>query len=117
MTDLDILLAEFDAAPKSGPFHDDITAEQAAKRYNSRELAQFHAYNPNGILARWNDLGSRLLAFGRGFLAYGDTGFYYNEILRLAGLQRVGRIDLQVTISGIERTIAKGEAFLAENNA
>lgn len=117
MTDLDILLAEFDAAPKSGPFHDDITAEQAAKRYNSRELAQFHAYNPNGILARWNDLGSRLLAFGRGFLAYGDTGFYYDELTRMARQQRVQGNSLRATIYCIERTIAKGEAFLAENNA
>jgi hypothetical protein len=99
----------------TNPFTADITSDVAARIFTNRELAQFHAYNPNGLMAQWGKLGTRLLDFGRGFLAYGDTGFYYNELHRIARLQRVNRFALQATLKGIERSIAKGEAFLAEN--
>lgn len=99
------------------PFTADLTPSEALRVFNNRELAQFHAYNPNGVMARWSALGSRLLAFGRGFLAYGDTGYYYDELTRMARQQRVNRSGLLATIHLIERTIERGEAFLAEQGA
>jgi len=99
------------------PITADIDAKTAARRLCNRDLAQFHFYNPNGVLAHWSKLSDRLIAFGRGYAAYGDTGFYYQHLFKLARAQRVGKFDLQATISGIERTIAKGEAFLAEQGA
>lgn len=116
MTDLDTPLAELDAAPKSGPFYDDITPEQAAKRYSNKELAVYHFYNNNGIVAEWSKLGNRLIAHGRGFAAYGDFGVYHEGLRKLAAYERkrVGRIELQVALACIRRTIDRGEAFLAK---
>lgn len=119
MTDLDTLLAEINAAPKSGPMHDNITAEQAAKRYSNKELALFHYYNANGIMAEWAALSDRLIAFGRGYAAYGDFGTFSKSLHKLTDYkrQRVGTIELNVALSCIRSTIDKGNAFLAENNA
>jgi hypothetical protein len=119
MTDLDTLLAEIDAAPKSGPVYDNITAEEAAKRYSNHALATFHYFNDNGIRAEWSELGSRLLAFGRGYLAYGDTGYYNERLYALARYERkrVNPNELWAIVSGIRKTIERGNAFLAENNA
>jgi hypothetical protein len=119
MTDLDTLLAEIDAAPKSGPVYDNITAEEAAKRYSNHDLATFHYFNDNGIRAEWSALGNRLLAFGRGYLAYGDTGYYSERLYALARYERkrVNPNELWAIISGIRKTIERGNAFLVENNA
>lgn len=119
MTDLEKLLAEFDAAPKSGPMYDNITAEQAAKRYSNRDLALFHKFNPNGIQAEWSDLSDRLIKFGRGYLAYGDIGYTSDKFNKLThwSRKRVNRIELKVIISMIRDTIDQGNAFLAQNNA
>ena len=119
MTDLDTLLAEFAAAPKSGPMYDNITAEQAANRYSNRDLAAFHKFNPNGIQAEWSALSDRLIKFGRGYLAYGDIGYLSTEFDKLThwDRKRVNTIKLKVIISMIRDQIAKGNAFLAENNA
>ena len=119
MTELDILLAEFEAAPKSGPMYDNITAEQAAKRYSNRDLALFHKFNGNGIRAEWSKLSDRLIAFGRGYAAYGDIGYLSNELDRLADYnrKRIDTIELTVIIKMIRETIERGNAFLAENNA
>lgn len=59
------------------PFTADLDAATAARKLSNKALAQFHAYNPNGIVAEWRALSDRLVAFGRGYLAYGDTGFLY----------------------------------------
>ena len=119
MTDLDILLAEFEAAPKSGPMYDNITAEQAAKRYSNRDLALFHKFNDNGIRAEWSKLSERMIAFGRGYAAYGDIGYLSTELDKLADYnrKRIDTIQLNVIIKMIRDTIDKGNAFLAENNA
>jgi hypothetical protein len=95
-------------------FDDTLTLDAATRELSNADLAKFHVYNANGAMADWRKLSERLLAFGRGYLAYGGTGFYYKEMTRLAGLKRVGRNRLYATLSGISRTIDKGEAFLAE---
>lgn len=119
MTDLEKLLAEFDAAPKSGPMYDDITAEEAAKRYSNRDLALFHKFNANGVRAEWTKLSDRLIKFGRGYAAYGDYGYLSTELDRVADIyrKRVNTIELNVIIKMIRETIERGNAFLAENNA
>jgi len=119
MTDLDTLLAEIDAAPKSGPVYDNITAEEAAKRYSNRDLAAFHQFNDNGIRAEWSALSNRLLAFGRGYFAYGDTGYYNKALYELARYERkrVNANQLRSLLFCIRQTIERGNAFLAENNA
>ena len=116
MTDLDMLLAEM---PKSGPFYDDITADEAAKRYNNKELAYFHNHNPNGVRADWKKLSDRLIAFGRGYLAYGDVGYLDQRLNNLASYkrQRVNGRDLKIVVEMIRETIERGEQFLADNNA
>ena len=98
-------------------FDTDLTLAQAERSLSNTDLAKFHTHNPNGVMAEWSALSRRLLDFGRGFLAYGDTGYYYGEMIRLTGLTRVNRIGLQSTVKGIRRTIANGEAFLAEQGA
>lgn len=117
MTDLDALLAEIAASPAVGPFREDITAEQAAKRFSNKDLAIFHNHNPNGIAAEWAELGDRLVAFGRGFFAYGDMGFLANELRRLSDYKRkrVNSIELSVVIKLIRQTIDQGNKFLADN--
>ena len=119
MTELDILLAEYRAAPKSGPMHDNISAYQAAKRYTNKELALFHYYNPNGIMTEWANLSDRLIAFGRGYAAYGDFGTYSKALYKLVDYkrQRVSSIELRVALKCIRETIDRGNAFLADNNA
>lgn len=101
----------------SNPYSDPITADEAARRYNNRDLARFHFYNEAGIMADWRKLSDRLVAFGRGYLAYGDTGYYYSHLSKLAAAQRVDRCDLQATLSGIRRTIERGEQFLRDEGA
>ncbi len=116
MTDLDTLLAEM---PKTGPFYDDITPEEAAKRYTVKELAYFHNCNENGVRADWRKLSERLIAFGRGYAAYGDVGYLDNELSKMASYKtkRVNSRDLRIIVEMIRDTIARGEQFLAENNA
>ena len=101
------------------PFTADLDAETARRKLSSKALAQFHAYNPNGIVAEWRAVSERLLAFGRGYLAYGDTGYLYNEIDRLASYKRsrVSPHELAAVLSGIRRTIDKGNEFLAREGA
>lgn len=102
---------------KFNPFDETVTELQAAAaKCSNKEFAQFHLYNANGLVAKWRELSDRLIAFGRGYLAYGDTGFYYTEINRVAQLERVGKHQLYALLNGIRRTIEKGEAFLAENS-
>lgn len=90
-----------------------LTREQARAKLNGRDYARFHAWNVRGIMAEWSDLGDALMAHGRGFLAYGDTGYYYREMSRLARLERVSKTTVDVLVQCITRTIDKGNAFLA----
>lgn len=99
------------------PITAQIDADKAARVLCNRDLAQFHFYNPNGVRARWSELSDRLIAFGKGYAAYGDSGYLYQQLGKLARAQRVGKHDLQATIKCIEHTIARGEAFLAEQGA
>lgn len=101
------------------PISADITPAQAAKRLSNKDLAAFHAFNPNGIAAEWSNLSSRLLAHGRGYLAYGDIGYFYNRLSELSRYdrKRVGRIQLEALLSCIRRNIDAGEAFLAAETA
>lgn len=96
-----------------------LTADQAAKTLTNVELARFHNHNDNGIRAEWRELGDRLIAFGRGYLAYGDNGYLSGELDKLSHFdrKRVGTIELNVVIKMIRDTIERGNAFLAENNA
>ncbi len=101
------------------PYSDDISHLEAARRYSNVDLARYHQFNPNGLRAQWRELGDRLLAFGRGYLAYGDTGFIADELDRLADYrrQRVNHTDLCVILGMVRDTIEKGEKFLLENAA
>lgn len=99
------------------PFKSKITAEQAERAFSGRELAQFHNYNDNGIRAKWRALGDRLIAVrGGAFLAYGDIGHYASELDRLSHYlrERVSKSEIDTLVRLIERTIERGEAFLAE---
>lgn len=96
------------------PFSDNIDKATAARRYTGKGLAEFHMYNANGVLAAWRALSDELIAYGRGYLAYGDTGYYYKELSRLADYrrQRVSPDDVKALVACIERTIERGRAFL-----
>jgi hypothetical protein len=98
-------------------FDDTLTAAEATRKLSSAALAKFHAYNRNGLLREWSALGDRLLDFGRGYLAYGDCGYYRDEMWRLAKLKRVSPHTMYAMVTGIRRVIDKGEAFLAEQVA
>lgn len=101
------------------PFRSNITAEQAARVFSGRELAQFHNYNDNGIRAEWRSLGDRLIAVrGGAFLAYGDTGYYASELDRLSHhlRQRVSKGTIDTLVCCIRRTIERGEEFLARES-
>jgi hypothetical protein len=102
---------------KHNPFSCDLTPDQAERALSGRELAQYHMGNPAGIMAEWASLGQRLIANGRGFAAYGDTGFYAEQMTRLAHQARVDRIELLSLIKCIRRTITMGEQFLASEAA
>lgn len=101
----------------TNPFSDEIDAETAARAYSNAGLARSHFYNPNGISAEWRALGDRLVTFGRGFSAYGDTGYYWNELNKAARGKRLSPHRLGAILSGIRRTIDRGNAFLAEQGA
>ena len=96
-----------------------LTSDHAAKTQTNVELARFHNYNDNGIRADWRKLGDRLVAFGRGYLAYGDNGYLSGELDKLAHYdrKRVGSRELKIVVQMIRDTIERGNAFLAENNA
>lgn len=101
------------------PISASITQEEAAKAFSNRDLARFHFFNPNGICAEWRNLSDKLLAFGRGYDAFGDTSPYYSQMSDLSAfdVQRVNSITLQTSLKLIRRTIERGNAFLAENGA
>lgn len=97
------------------------TATEASSTWTNVEVAQFHYHNPNGLVKRKWELNERVSAAvdaGRcksgAIFAYGTLSDYCEkQIIRLAGLKRVGSIALSVAISMMEREIASVEAFLA----
>lgn len=101
------------------PFKADIDAATARAKLSSKAYAQFQMFNPNGIRAEWSALSDRLVAFGRGYLAYGDTGYLERELYRLASYERkrVSPHEIAAVVSGIRRTIDRGNEFLAREGA
>ena len=98
------------------------TATEPNRSWSNAELAKFHYFNPNGLYAakkasdaKIDELVDAGLAKSGAIIAYGGLNYFYTKLLSdLGTAKRVGRIDLSVTLRGIERDIAKAAEFIKE---
>jgi hypothetical protein len=97
-------------------------ATEPSRSWSNAELAKFHYFNPCGLYAakkasdvKIDELVDAGLAKSGAIIAYGGLNYFNIKLLiGLATAKRVGRIDLQVTIRGIERDIATAAKFIEE---
>jgi len=100
-------------------------ATEPSRSWSNSELAKFHYFNPNGLYAakkasdvKIDELVEAGLAKSGAIIAYGGLNYFYTKLLSdLAMSKRVGRIDLLVTLQGIERNIATAAKFIEEKTA
>ena len=98
------------------------TATEPSRSWSNSELAKFHYFNPNGLYAakkasdvRIDELVEAGLAKSGAIIAYGGLSYFNTNLLsNLATSKRVGRIDLLVTLQGIERDIKAATDFIEE---
>lgn len=103
------------------------SAEEAkAAKFNAKNTALFHYFNPNGAYAAWRafddlvgvavDLGAAKSGF---WIAYGTLGgdYHYKAISKYALQAKPSRRDVDYTVREIYRTIERGRAALIEKIA
>jgi hypothetical protein len=101
------------------------TATEPSRSWSNAELAKFHYFNPNGLYAakkasdvRIDELVDAGLAKSGAIIAYGGLSYFNTNLLsNLATAKRVGRIDLLVTLEGIERDIKTATEFIEEKKS
>lgn len=98
------------------------TATEPSRAWSNAELAKFHYFNPNGLYAakkasdvKIDELVDAGLAKTGAILAYGGLSYFNTNLLsNLAMAKRVNRIELSVTLRGIERDIETAAKFIKE---
>lgn len=101
----------------TNPFDSSLTEERAQVILTGKELALFHAYNPNGVMAEWKALDDKLVNLGRGFLAYGSVGYLNQQMTELSShnRKRVSKRDLKTIVKMIRFTIERGYEFIDQS--
>ena len=96
------------------------TATQCKPSWSNHNKALFHAFNPNGVLARRKASDDRIRALvDSGFaksgalLAHGSLNDYHvNRLYDCAMKSRVSSFDLEYYVERIEHEIATADAFI-----
>lgn len=97
------------------------TATKIECTWSNKEVAQFHYFNPNGLIAQKRAMDDRISAAvdaGQcktgAIIAYGIFNDYSaNRMIKFAMQKRVNRIHLSTCIDMMTRDLATAEAFLA----
>jgi hypothetical protein len=100
------------------------TATQTQRSWTNKQIAQFHFFNPYGLMAQkraTDTLINELVDAGKAktgaHIAYGSMNdFYWKELYKLVDKKRVNSIDLSVTLSGVRDTIKQAQNFINEIN-
>lgn len=87
--------------------------------WTNRQRAQFHAFNPNGMVAEYLRLREEIVANGR------DADFshsifdseYQLMLYKMCAEKAVKRGDLMIAMWGLDRRIKQAQAFIAESQA
>jgi hypothetical protein len=98
------------------------TAKAPGKDWANYEVAKFHYFNPNGLIAqkrKLDDAIDALIAEGRAMggaaIAYGALNYYYSDrLIELARTRRVDSCELHAVIKCFKDEMVKAEAFIAE---
>jgi len=100
------------------------TATKPHKNWTNRQVAQFHFFNPHGLMAQKkatdaqiDDLVNSGKANTGAYIAYGSLNdFHRKELIKLIDKKRVNSIDLAVTLSGLRDAIKSAQEFIDEKN-
>jgi hypothetical protein len=87
--------------------------------WSNRQRAQFHAFNPNGLVAEYLRL-SATIAETVGTLNLPQCGFdgeYQIMLYKMCTEKAVKRSDLWLAMWGLERRIQQARAFIEESKA
>jgi len=87
--------------------------------WSNRQRAQFHAFNPNGLVAEYLRL-SATIAETVGTLNLPQHGFdseYQLMLYKMCTEKAVKRSDLWLAMWGLERRIKEARAFIEESKA
>jgi hypothetical protein len=98
------------------------TATSVAKSWTNNEIAMFHYFNPNGLIAAkriTDEKIDKLVDEGKAksgsIIAHGGLNyFYYDKLAKLIDKKRVNSIKLSVIIKGLKRDIESAEKFISE---
>jgi len=98
------------------------TATEPHKAWTNKQIAQFHFFNPNGLLAQKKQTDEqidKLVDSGKAstgaFIAYGSLNkFYWEKLCTLIGQKRVNGADLSATLKGLRHAIEKAKEFIEE---
>lgn len=97
-----------------------VDAKVANPRWNNKDVAMFHYFNPNGVLAKKratdkliDDAVDAGKARTGAIIAYGSMNhFAEDELYKLVNMKRVDRIKLKVTLEMLKRDIEAASKFL-----
>ena len=98
------------------------TATDISNSWTNREVAMFHYFNPNGLLAAkriTDDQISKLVDEGKAnsgaIMAYGSLNFfYYDKLSNLIDKKSVRNADLVITLQGLRDNIESATKFINE---
>jgi hypothetical protein len=101
------------------------TATQPQRSWTNKQIAQFHFFNPHGLLAQKratdaqiDDLVNSGKAYTGAYIAHGSMNdFYWKELYKLVDQKRVNGINLSATLSGLRWAIERAQNFINEKNA
>jgi hypothetical protein len=96
------------------------TATECNPKWSNRTKAAFHAFNPNGVLARRTASDDRIrslvesgFAKSGALLAYGSLADYHvRKLYDCAMKSRVSSFDVAYYVERIEHEIATADAFI-----
>ena len=100
------------------------TAKAPTQDWANHEVAKFHYFNPNGLIAQKRKLDKAIddlidagRAMGGAAFAYGSLNYYYTDrLIHLATSRRVDSSTLRIIVSGFKDELRKAEAFIAEKS-
>lgn len=98
------------------------TAKEPGKGWNNVQIAQFHYFNPNGLIRRKRNADDRISAAvdvgalkSGAIIAYGTfNSFWADNLIQLAKQNRVSSLGLSGAIRSLKEDIEKTEKVAAE---
>jgi hypothetical protein len=87
--------------------------------WTNRQRAQFHAFNPNGMVAEYANLCATIEGMVGMFNlpVHGFDSEYQLMLYKMCTEKAVKRGDLMIAMRGLDRRIKQAQAFIAESQA